>query len=177
MAAESLADVTAVASTDEMLRDMRGKLGAANCLLLPMTGTAERHEPAASIAAVLMKEDSYHVLWAGDVRAYLLEHGTMRPLTRDHVGVGIRSYLQRGIGLELQFKPETVSGSFSSRSTLLLCSQPLVRCLGERTIAEILLGTCVEEAAPRLIQEALIANAADNVTAVVIGRADTKNDA
>ncbi|MBP1853455.1 type VI secretion system-associated protein TagF [Rhizobium halophytocola] len=168
--AGTLGGVAPAENADQVLRDIRGKLGTANSLLLPRTGAEENdRQPAASIVVVSLKDGEFQLLWAGDARAYLIEHGTMRPLTRDHVGVGIRPIRQRGVGLEAQFRAETVEGLVTPEGRLLLCSQPLVKSLGERAIAEILIDTPLDKAAARLVQEALIADVRDNVTAVVIG--------
>ena len=116
-----------------------------------------------------MLDGEFAAIWAGDARCYLLRDGMMRLLTRDHIEIGLRRTLGRALGLKDQFVSETLRDRLQRGDRLLLVSGPLPRTLTDRVIAEILIETPLERAAEALIQEALIANGRENVSAIVIG--------
>ncbi|MBB4010031.1 type VI secretion system-associated protein TagF [Allorhizobium taibaishanense] len=151
-----------------MLQAIKGKLGRANSLLLARSQRTDGSAPAASVVVASVVADQLVLVWAGDARAYLLRDGTMVPLTRDHVSVGLQKRLRRGVGLEQQFLPETSVSAVSPGDRLLLCSYPLVQVLSERTVAEILQDCHGSDGAEQLVQEALIANVRENVSAILI---------
>jgi type VI secretion system protein ImpM len=135
--------------------------------------TAERSGSSATVVTLACLRDSFAVLWAGDARCYLLRDGMMRCLTRDHTEIGLRRSLARGIGVKGQLMPEVSIDRLQPGDRLLLCSNPLPQSLSERSIAEILLSTELDEVSAALTQEALIANCRGNLSIIVI---DVKAD-
>jgi type VI secretion system protein ImpM len=119
------------------------------------------------IASIISRRLS--VLWSGDARAYLLKNGTMHQLSRDHVVVGMKKQLSQCVGLSQQFRPDIVFEEWGLQDRVLLCSYPLVQILRDRAIAEIVFNTPVKDCANALVQEALIENARENISAIVIG--------
>ncbi|APG87622.1 phosphatase ImpM (plasmid) [Sinorhizobium americanum CCGM7] len=163
-----LADGCGHDSLDEAIKNIKGKLGRAHGLLQSIASSASRQVPAASVAVLCIRGDRYAVIWAGDVRCYLLRNGLMRSLTRDHVEIGMKRRLTRYLGADRQLVPETLIDRVEAGDRFLLCSGSLIRVLGERAVAEALLDTDLERAAEALVQDALIGNARDNLSAIVI---------
>ncbi|WFS04173.1 type VI secretion system-associated protein TagF [Rhizobium tumorigenes] len=153
---------------DETVRAIKGKLGRAHGLIQAVKMSFERDPPGSGIAALVIHEQSIALIWAGDVRCYLIRDGMMRCLTRDHLEVGLKRGLSRYLGRPGQFSPEVVSDIVHPGDRLLLCSNPLCRALPERSIAEILISTELAAAADVLGHEALIADCRDNFSAIVI---------
>ncbi|GAC1043794.1 type VI secretion system-associated protein TagF [Rhizobium sp. No.120] len=152
-----------------LLQDIKSKLGHAHAILRAKGATAERELPIASVVSATLLDGEFAAIWAGDARCYLLRDGMMRLLTRDHIEIGLRRTLGRALGLKDQFVSETLRDRLQRGDRLLLVSGPLPRTLTDRVIAEILIETPLERAAEALIQEALIANCRENVSAIVIG--------
>ncbi len=152
-----------------LVQDIKSKLSHAHAILRAKGANIEREPPVASIVTAALLDGEFAAIWAGDARCYLLRDGMMRLLTRDHIDIGLRRTLGRGLGLKDQFVSETVGDRFQRDDRLLLASGPLSRTLTDRIIAEILIETPLEQAAEALIQEALIANCRENVSAIVIG--------
>lgn len=152
-----------------LVQDVKSKLSHAHAILRAKGTTGEREPPVASIVVAAMVDGRLAAIWAGDARCYLLRDGMMRLLTRDHIDIGLRRTLGRGLGLKEQFAADIVNDEFRRGDRLLLASGPLSRALTDRVIAEILIETPLERAADALIQEALIANCRENVSAIVIG--------
>ncbi|MBB4275620.1 type VI secretion system-associated protein TagF [Rhizobium mongolense] len=153
---------------EAFVQDIKGKLGRAHGLLQSAAATEGREPPLASIAVTAILDGFIAVLWAGDVRCYLVRDGMMRCLTRDHVEVGIRRVVTNAVGLRRQLVPDVLLEEARPGDRLMLCSAPLARIVPERGIAEILLSASAREAAEILVQEGLIGNCRDNLSAVVI---------
>ncbi|MBB3571019.1 type VI secretion system-associated protein TagF [Rhizobium sp. BK491] len=152
-----------------LIQDIKSKLSHAHAILRAKSATAEREPPVASVVTATLLDGEFAAIWAGDARCYLLRDGMMRLLTHDHIDIGLRRTLGRALGLKDQFVSEVVGDRLQRGDRLLLASAPLSRTLTDRVIAEILIETPLEQAAAALIQEALIANCRENVSAIVIG--------
>jgi type VI secretion system protein ImpM len=168
-----LADAAPQDGIETLVQDIKGKLGRAHGLLQSAAASKGITPPCASIVTLAAVEDRFALVWAGDARAYLVRDGMMRCVTRDHVSIGLRRSLSRAIGLQGQLSPEVFIDNLQDGDRFLLCSNPLAPSISERIVAELLLSLDTEEAAERLVQEALIANCRENVSAVVI---DVKTD-
>ncbi|WP_267551994.1 type VI secretion system-associated protein TagF [Rhizobium rhizogenes] len=168
IATQILAGIPERDALQALVQDVKSKLSHAHAILRAKGTSGEREPPVASIVVAVMAEGKLAVLWAGDARCYLLRDGMMRLLTRDHIDIGLRRTLGRGLGLKEQFAAEMISDELQRGDRLLLASGPLSRSLTDRVIAEILIETPLEQAADALIQEALIANCRDNISAIVI---------
>lgn len=165
----SLTDITSNDHPEFVAQDIKGKLGTVNSLLLSRQVASEAQRPMASVVVASLVENTLRVLWSGDARAYLMRDGTMHMLSRDHVIVGIKKQLSQCLGLTQQFRPDTLGEEWGQRDRLLLCSFPLIQALKERVVAEILQETRIDDCANGLIQEALIENVRENISAIVIG--------
>lgn len=154
---------------ETIMQDIKGKLGTVNSLLFSRQFATEQSRPMASVVAASIVGETMAVIWSGDARAYLLRDGTMHPLTRDHVSVGMKKQLSQCVGISQQFRPSAMTDQWGGDDRLLLCSYPLLQALQERVVAEILRDTPINDCANALMQEALIENARDNISAIVIG--------
>jgi type VI secretion system protein ImpM len=164
----ALSQVEAHESLDQIVQDVKGKLGRAHSILQANTGFETSVSLSASVAALVLSSASYSVLWAGDVRCYLLRNCMMRALTRDHTQVGLRTTLSRSVGGQGPLVPEIVTGRWQPGDRFLLCSSGLLKALGERAIADSSLNMPLEEAAISLVQDALIEHAEENISAIVV---------
>lgn len=169
LATNILAETPDARNPEMMAQQIRGKLGTVNSLLLSRQITGADGRPMASVVIASIIGRRLSVLWSGDARAYLLKNGTMHPLSRDHVVVGMTRQLSQCVGLSQQFRPDIVFEDWGLQDRVLLCSYPLVQILRERAIAEIVFNTSVKDCANALVQEALIENACENISAIVIG--------
>ncbi len=165
----ALTDIADIDHADSMTQDIKGKLGTVNSLLLSRQIAAETARPMASVIVASLVGRTLTVLWSGDARAYLLRDGTMHLLSRDHIIVGMKKQLSQCVGHSQQFRPSSLTEEFGTNDRLLLCSYPLMQALKERVVAEILHDTPINDCANALMQEALIENVRENISAIVIG--------
>jgi len=163
-----LKEIVPQETIEALVQDIKGKLGRAHGLLQSGHMVPDRPSPSASIVVLASRATSFALLWAGDARCYLLRDGMMRCLTRDHVAIGLKRSLSRGLGLRGQLTPDVVLDELRPGDRFLLCSNPLPRTLSERGIAEILLSADLDEVSAVLAQEALIANCRENLSALVV---------
>jgi len=186
MIAEALEAITPGLSASELLAEVR--------LAIERTHDALRDEAArrgpdvvvaSTVVVMLARGEHFACLWAGDSRAYLLRHGVLRQITRDHSLVqelveagAIRpeeavnhprgNVITRAVGAELDdFMLDKVSDRLIPGDRFLLCSDGLCKTLPDDEIAS-LLGAIDGTPPQALVDAALAARVSDNVTAVTV---------
>jgi protein phosphatase len=140
----------------------------------------------ATVVGLLVFDQSYACLWAGDSRIYLLRDGVLIQQTQDHTEVralleaGVitpqeaetwprRNVITRAIGVSDDANCDIVSAELRSGDIFLLCSDGLTEHNGDADLAQILTtSVSAQEACDRLIAQTLERGAKDNVTAVVV---------
>jgi protein phosphatase/serine/threonine-protein phosphatase Stp1 len=173
-AAELLAEVrTKVEITHESLRGLALEKGQS------ILG-------ASTIVVLMLRDDHFACLWAGDSRSYLLRDGVMQQITHDHslvqelVDAGaIRpdeadkhpqgNVITRAVGADVD---EIVLDKASDRTQpgdrFLLCSDGLYKSVQEPELANLLADDSGVPPTQVMIAAALAMNASDNVTAVAV---------
>lgn len=141
---------------------------------------------ASTFVGLMIRDRHFACLWAGDSRAYLLRHGQLQQITRDHslvqelVDAGTlrpedaerhphANVITRAVGADDEtLELDKVIGQIQPGDRFLLCSDGLSKTLSEQEI-QGLLG--VPDGVPPtelLIAAALAHRVNDNVTAVVV---------
>ena len=182
--ADALNSVSTGIDGAELLAEVRHCLARAHNALLR---EAARRGPQAmivsTIVALLLRDDYYACLWAGDSRAYLLRGQRFRQLTRDHSLVQelfdagaisaaealhhpSANIITRAIGAE-GLELDKVTDRLFPGDRFLLCTDGLFKALPERELAE-LLAADEDIIADQLVIAGLREGAADNLTAVTV---------
>jgi serine/threonine protein phosphatase PrpC len=143
----------------------------------------------ATVVAVRFADQRMTVAHIGDSRVYRLRGGQIEQLTQDHSFVAeevrrgrmteeeansskLQNVLIRALGIEPAVEVEVSEEAAPDGDMFLLCSDGLTRELSDSQIAAVLgENDDPQEAAACLIDLAKQAGGGDNVTAVVIGRA------
>jgi protein phosphatase/serine/threonine-protein phosphatase Stp1 len=140
---------------------------------------------ATTVVVLLARHGHFACLWAGDSRAYLLRHGVLQRITRDHslvqemVDQGTlteaeaeahpqANVILRAIGASGELVLDKVSGRLAPGDGLLLCSDGLFKAIPEAEIGALLQALVPAEA---VITAAVDRGARDNVTAVLLRQA------
>ena len=122
------------------------------------------------------------MLWAGDSRAYLLRHGALSRVTKDHslvqelVDQGTlredeaeshpqANVITRAIGAHGELELDKVSGRIAEGDRFLLCTDGLFKTMAEAEIAAMLAAGGNAQA---IVTEAVGRGARDNVSAIGI---------
>ena len=140
----------------------------------------------ATVVAMMIQHVIAHVAWVGDSRAYLLRGGRLRLLTHDHTVVqglvddGVLSadaanhhpdshIVTRAIGAAAEIEIDWTEVPLTAGDRLMLCSDGLTGCVGDRAISAALAAAPTPEAACRaLLGNALEAGAPDNVSVISV---------
>jgi len=139
-----------------------------------------------TLVAVLEDHGQLYVSSVGDSRLYLLEDGTLRPVTDDQTWVNevgrrlgieesalkthpMRHVLTMAIGVSSPLRVNSYQLNPHPGSVLVLCSDGLHGVIDEKTLTETLIRVRnLEEAAHYLIDAAKQAGGPDNVTVVLL---------
>lgn len=173
-------------SAGEVLVEVRSRLEAAHARLrTKASGRGSGVMIATTVVVLLARDDHFACLWAGDSRAYLLRGHALTRITRDHSLVQVMvengtiseaeaahhsqaNVITRAVGADVDvLELEKRTGRLVAGDRLLLCSDGLSKTVPEELLAELLSGDD-GTAAERLVTAALMAHAADNITAVTI---------
>uniref|UniRef100_A0A7V4XQH1 Serine/threonine-protein phosphatase n=1 Tax=Acidobacterium capsulatum TaxID=33075 RepID=A0A7V4XQH1_9BACT len=141
---------------------------------------------ATTLVLCALRNHVAHIAHVGDSRCYLIRQGTAHPLTTDHTWVNeqlrlglisaaeaaesrSRHVLARTLGPERFVTADNNTAMLQPRDLLLLCTDGLSNALTSAQIARTLSQSDDPEAlAQALIDQALAADASDNITALVI---------
>ncbi|EDZ44796.1 protein phosphatase PrpC [Rhodobacterales bacterium Y4I] len=138
-----------------------------------------------TVAALIMANQHFVGLWAGDSRIYRLRNGRIEMLTEDHSAVAEfvlagkmtwdeadqhpqSNAITRAVGVGEELEIDKVRGGTVPGDRFLICSDGLTKYATFAILADVLGSTPLETVGDRLIQIALDGGGADNITAVVI---------
>jgi serine/threonine protein phosphatase Stp1 len=173
-------------STEETLTQVRMRMAATHAALRERAARQGHGMIASTVVVLIARHGHFACLWAGDSRAYLLRDGTLARVTRDHSLVQElvddgqitdaeaenhprANVITRAVGSEADMvELDKVTDRLVDGDRFLLCSDGLSKELSDAEMLEILRVYDAEPAAERLVAAALVRNARDNVTAVVL---------
>lgn len=138
-----------------------------------------------TVAALIMANQHFVGLWAGDSRIYRLRDGRIEMLSQDHSAVaeyvlaGKMSWdeadqhpqsnaITRAVGVGEELEIDKIRGGTQPGDRFLICSDGLTKYATFEMLAQVLAGAPLETVGDRLIQIALTGGGADNITVVVI---------
>ena len=191
MIATTLETIPSTLNAEEMLSQVRLRVGATHAALQECAvRMAEGAMVASTVVVLIVRDGHFACLWAGDSRAYLLREGVLLRITRDHSlvqelvdageldeteaeGHPRANVITRAVGdLAQLLELDKVIGSVAAGDRFLLCSDGLSKVLDDAAIANLLHAGPAEHAAEQLLAEALARHTTDNVTVVVTEVAD-----
>ena len=141
-----------------------------------------------TVVLALCQGERVHLAHVGDSRAYLFQHGVLRPLTEDHAVVAqwlragqltprqarthpLRHQLTRWLGGR-EVVPEMHGITWQPGDMLLLCSDGLTTMVADRHIAALLRhsGTDLQAACTALVAHANAQGGEDNISVILAQR-------
>ncbi|HUO22237.1 MAG TPA: protein phosphatase 2C domain-containing protein [Caulobacteraceae bacterium] len=148
------------------------------------TALAGNVRMGSTVVALLIGDERFACLWAGDSRIYLLRGGVLHRLTQDHTrvqdlieagmltpdeakGHPMSHVLSRAVGVQAELELDAVSDKVAHNDVFLLCSDGLTGPVSEPEIADCM-SAPPSEACRRLLELTLDRGAPDNVTVAVI---------
>jgi serine/threonine protein phosphatase Stp1 len=167
----------------------RAAIAQANQIIFNESGLTGRRMGAA-IAALVIGEGNYAVLWAGDSRAYLKRGDMFHRLTRDHtqaqelVAAGLlevdavakhplSNVLVRAVGVLSSLELDQVDGKIAGNDIFLLCSDGLYNLVSEAEMSEIIDSRGFDSVSEQLVGLGLERRAPDNITVCLVSIANS----
>lgn len=156
-----------------------------NAHLRRQASESPEHLSGSTVVAMLVHQNHFACLWAGDSRAYALRAGMIKRLTHDHsmvqamVDSGALSadearhhpranVITRAVGAADSLLLESVHGQVHPGDRFLLCSDGLTTLLADREIAGYMARAPLQAGLDAMLGLALARGAPDNVTIVLI---------
>jgi len=186
---DALASIKSFKDLDELENIIQQRLLEVHEILKETAAEGGEEIIGSTVVVLLLYDESFSCIWAGDSRIYLSRMGQLTQLTRDHtqanefVELGLLEpgqamehpaghLLTRAVGGDVTLELETVRHPLNDNDMFLLCSDGLVNEVSTTEIAtELIRGDC-EQACDNLIELVLSREAHDNVTLIVV-RADS----
>ncbi|MBR1220431.1 serine/threonine-protein phosphatase [Bradyrhizobium sp. U87765 SZCCT0131] len=180
----ALDSIGAPASAADLLAQCEERLFGANQDILALSKTRHGATIGTTAAVLLVRDDYYACLWAGDSRVYLVKSGTIRQVSRDHteaedlVAGGTLSreevkdwpsnIITRAVGVGADPEFEVVTGPASPGDAFVVCSDGLTRHVQDAEILEQVVACHAQAACEALLALALDRGGLDNITVIVV---------
>ena len=135
-------------------------------------------------AILLLREEHYACVWAGDSRVYLIKNGSIGQVSRDHTEVeelvaggalsreDARNWpnnvITRAVGVAPDLELEVVTGPVASGDIFVLCSDGLTKHVHDDEILEQVTSRNAQASCEAMLDLALERGGTDNVSVVVI---------
>jgi serine/threonine protein phosphatase PrpC len=177
MVCDSLANTPIAGGLDQQIEGVVGQLTQVNAYLRrSATRAVNPVHSGSTVVILLIRQQEFGVVWAGDSRLYRLRDGLLSQLTTDHswnseeaaVGGADEQVITRAVGGEDAFFADTIRGDVRAGDRFLLCSDGLYRALDDMAIARILPTREAVACSKELVIEAMAKGSTDNVTALVV---------
>jgi protein phosphatase len=183
---EALADLPGFASGFGLLKAVREALAKVNAQLTSKAALLEHGGVIGStVAALLISEDHFACVWAGDSRIYRLRAGALDRLTHDHSVVQDMidrgeltpaegavdrrlNMITRAVGASEHLELDVAHGAIETGDRFLLCSDGLTGAVPDSELVALMSFRLVDHAADALLERALERGASDNVTLVLV---------
>ncbi|MFZ1642566.1 MAG: protein phosphatase 2C domain-containing protein [Candidatus Contendobacter sp.] len=196
MVVSALQQITPPSDWPDFLEAVRESLRDVNRRLREESAQRYQHRTIGSTVVVLIVyEAQCACLWVGDSRIYRLRDGQLQQLTRDHSHVQelvdqgliapgdahrhpLANVITRAVGSADELQVDEVVHPLQAGDLFLLCSDGLNKTVDDEEIARLLAHSdhnC-QEAVKAFIHLALMRDASDNVTTVVVNIGEPISD-
>lgn len=197
MVVQALQEVTPTSNWEKFLDAVRTALHTVNRQLREESAQRYQHRTIGSTVVVLVAQGAQCAcLWVGDSRIYRLRDGALQQLTRDHshvqelVDQGLLTHeeaqrhplanvITRAVGSADELQIDEITHALKVGDMFLLCSDGLNKTVADEEIASLLAHSehDSQEAVKAFIHLALMRDANDNVTTVVVNIEEALEDA
>ncbi len=181
---ESLNAIERPEAALDLLEQCEAQIAQANQRIMALSRERNGATIGTTAALLLVRDEHYACLWAGDSRIYLIKDGTISQLSRDHTEVeelvvaGALSredaekwpnnVITRAVGVAEELELEIVTGRADPGDTFVLCSDGLTKHVRDNEILEYAAGRNTQTACEMLLEQALERGGLDNVTIIVV---------
>lgn len=189
---DHLAGLGPVASARELRFRFEDRLAEAHAEIRALA-KAKGVTIGSTVAALLAMEGYFACLWSGDSRIYLVRHGAITQLTRDHTEAQElldrgaitaeeaknwprRNVITRAVGVAEDVLMECETGETQPGDVFVLATDGLTGHVGDGEIASAVISLAPRAACEVLLDAALARGGTDNITVVVVRFHPAKGD-
>jgi len=182
---DSIATIPIGLEPTERMHALRDVVQAAHRMIVQEAETRGRGVIGATIVALMMANEHFVAIWAGDSRIYRLRDGMIEMLTTDHSAVaelvlaGKMSWdeaeqhpqsnaITRAVGVGDELELDKIRGEVLPGDRFLICSDGLTKYATFGILRDTLSDYPIETVSEQLIQIALTGGGADNISVIVV---------
>jgi serine/threonine protein phosphatase PrpC len=171
-------------SAAKLLEETKSRIFLANQQIIDISRQRGGAVIGSTVAVLLISEDHYACLWAGDSRLYLVTRNTITQISRDHTEVEEmlasravsmeearhwpQNVITKAVGVWENPELEIVTGAFEDSDIFILCSDGLTKHVSDDEIMQYVSCRDAQAACSALVDLALDRGGVDNVTVVVV---------
>jgi serine/threonine protein phosphatase PrpC len=182
----ALAGLPNMGAIAERISLAKAALDGVNAHLLSAAARiGSRRGIASTVVCLLIHEERFACVWAGDSRLYLLRRGEFTQVSHDHsavqamVDAGLitdeearhhpsANTITRAVGVEAMLRLDCKEGTVEPGDIFLICTDGLTKVVDDHEIACVLADYEPAEAVGELVRMTLDRGAPDNVSIVVV---------
>jgi serine/threonine protein phosphatase PrpC len=181
---KSLDGIGEPASSADLLEQCEDRVFLANREIMVLSRARNGAVIGTTVAILLIREEYYACVWAGDSRVYLIKDGAIRQVSHDHTEVEQlvaegklsredakdlpNNVITRAVGVAEDVELEVVTGPVDSGDIFVVCSDGLTKHLDDDEILQHVTARNAQAACDTMLAQALERGGLDNVTVVVI---------
>jgi protein phosphatase len=181
---KALDEISKAASAVELLESTESRIFEANRQIIALSRQRGGGVIGSTIAILLISDDHYACLWAGDSRLYLVSHGVVRQVSRDHTEVEEmiasgamtpeearnwpQNVITRAIGVHENPELEIITGAFEESDIFVLCSDGLTKHVSDEEIRQQVSVEDAQSSCEALVELALERGGYDNISVIVV---------
>jgi serine/threonine protein phosphatase PrpC len=181
---KSLDEIGEPESSADLLEQCEERIFRANQEILNLSNARNGAVIGTTAAVLLIREEYYACVWAGDSRVYLIKDGSIGQVSHDHTEVeqlvaegklsredakGLpNNVITRAVGVAEDLELEVVTGPADPGDIFVICSDGLTKHLDDDEILHEMTARNAQAACDTMLKLALERGGLDNVTVVVI---------
>ena len=180
----ALDGISKKSSAVELLEEAESRIFLANKQIMDMSRQRGGAVIGSTVTVLLISEDHYACIWAGDSRLYLITRNTITQVSRDHTEVEEmlarravsveearhwpQNVITKAVGVWEKPELEIVTGAFEESDIFILCSDGLTKHVSDHEIMQYVSCCGAQAACSALVDLALERGGVDNVTVIVV---------
>jgi len=181
---EALDAVDQPSSAAELLEQCEAQVRKANAQIVALSKARNAATIGTTVAVLLVRDNHFACIWAGDSRIYRVTNDTIDQLSTDHTEVqellmnGTLSpdeakhwpsnIITRAIGVSPEPDIDIITGAVEAGDIFIVCSDGLTRHVNDSEIQQSVLSHEAQAACDAMLALALERGGQDNVTAIVV---------
>lgn len=183
--ADSIATIPIGLEPTARMHSLREAIQAAHRIIVQESETRGRGVIGATVVALMLANNHFVAIWAGDSRLYRLRDGQIEMLTTDHSAVADfvltgqmtwdeaeqhpqSNAITRAVGVGNELELDKVRGEVQPGDRFLICSDGLTKYATFSILQDTLGSYPIETVSDRLIQIALTGGGGDNISVIVV---------